>query len=169
MRIAVIGSGISGLGTAYLLNQSADVHLFECDSRLGGHSNTVDADFNGTKVPVDTGFIVFNPLNYPNLVSMFERLDVPWLDTDMSFAVSLRKGGCEYSGSLRGLVAQPANMLRPRFWSMLADLSRFYRTGYEMAFQGPEDESLNAFIVREGYGKAFVEDHLLPMLSLIHI
>ena len=71
MRIAVIGSGISGLGTAYLLNQSADVHLFECDSRLGGHSNTVDADFNGTKVPVDTGFIVFNPLNYPNLVSMF--------------------------------------------------------------------------------------------------
>ena len=167
MRIAVIGSGISGLGTAYLLNQSADVHLFECDSRLGGHSNTVDADFNGTKVPVDTGFIVFNPLNYPNLVSMFERLDVPWLDTDMSFAVSLRKGGCEYSGSLRGLVAQPANMLRPRFWSMLADLSRFYRTGYEMAFQGPEDESLDAFIAREGYGKAFVEDHLLPMGAAI--
>ena len=75
MRIAVIGSGISGLGAAYLLNSSTDVHLFECDARLGGHSNTVDADFGGTKVPVDTGFIVFNPLNYPNLLSLFDRLD----------------------------------------------------------------------------------------------
>ena len=85
MRIAVIGSGISGLGTAYLLNHSADVHLLKVTA-VRGHSNTVDADFNGTKVPVDTGFIVFNPLNYPNLVSMFEQLDVPWLDTDMSFS-----------------------------------------------------------------------------------
>lgn len=167
MRIAVIGSGISGLGTAYLLNHSADVHLFESDSRLGGHSNTVDADFNGTKVPVDTGFIVFNPLNYPNLVSMFEQLDVPWLDTDMSFSVSLRQGGCEYSGSALGLVAQPANLVRPRFWSMLADLSRFYRTGYNCAFQGPTGETLGEFIAREGYGKPFVEDHLLPMGAAI--
>ena len=105
MRIAVIGSGISGLGAAYLLNPAVDVHLFECASRLGGHSNTVDADFGGTKVPVDTGFIVFNPLNYPNLLSMFDRLNVPWIDTDMSFSVSLRNGGCEYSGSLRGPVS----------------------------------------------------------------
>ena len=74
MRIAVIGSGISGLGSAYLLNQNAEVHLFERDDRLGGHSHTVDADFNGTRVPVDTGFIVFNPLNYPNLVSLFDTL-----------------------------------------------------------------------------------------------
>ena len=72
MRIAVIGSGISGLGSAYLLNQNAEVHLFECDDRLGGHSHTVEADFNGARVPVDTGFIVFNPLNYPNLVSLFD-------------------------------------------------------------------------------------------------
>ena len=130
MRIAVIGSGISGLASAYLLHPYADVHIFERDGRVGGHSHTVDADFNGVKVPVDTGFIVFNPLNYPNLVSMFERLDVPWIDTDMSFAVSLREGGCEYEGSLAGLVAQPGNLLKPRYWSMISDLVRFYRTGY---------------------------------------
>ena len=87
MRIAVIGSGISGLGSAYLLNENAEVYLFECDNRLGGHSHTVEAEFKGTRVPVDTGFIVFNPLNYPNLVSLFERLSVPWIDTDMSFGM----------------------------------------------------------------------------------
>ena len=167
MRIAVIGSGISGLASAYLLHPHADVHIFERDSRVGGHSHTVDADFNGVKVPVDTGFIVFNPLNYPNLVSMFERLDVPWIDTDMSFAVSLREGGCEYEGSLAGLVAQPGNLLKPRYWSMISDLIRFYRTGYSRAHSGPADESLAEFLRREGYGTAFIEDHLLPMAAAI--
>ncbi|MEL0132156.1 MAG: NAD(P)-binding protein, partial [Rhodobiaceae bacterium] len=167
MRIAVIGSGISGLGSAYLLNHHADIHLFECDHRLGGHSHTVEADFGGKRVPVDTGFIVFNPLNYPNLIALFERLSVPWIDSDMSFAVSLRNGECEYEGSFAGLVAQPANLLRPRYWSMLGDLTRFYRTGYARAFDGPSDESLAGFIAREGYGAAFVEDHLLPMGAAI--
>ena len=167
MRIAVIGSGISGLASAYLLNRHADIHLFECDRRLGGHSHTVEADFGGKRVPVDTGFIVFNPLNYPNLMALFERLSVPWIDSDMSFAVSLRDGGCEYEGSLRGLAAQPANFLRPRYWSMLGDLTRFYRTGYARAFDGPANESLAGFLERERYGTAFVEDHLLPMGAAI--
>ena len=167
MRIAVIGSGISGLGSAYLLNHHADIHLFECDHRLGGHSHTVEADFDGRKVPVDTGFIVFNPLNYPNLIALFDRLMVPWIDSDMSFAVSLRDGQCEYEGSLGGLMAQPANLARPRYWSMLRDLTRFYRTGYACAFQGPETETLAGFIKRERYGSAFVEDHLLPMGAAI--
>ena len=167
MRIAVIGSGISGLASAYLLHPHADVHIFERDSRVGGHSHTVDADFNGVKVPVDTGFIVFNPLNYPNLVSMFERLDVPWIESDMSFAVSLREGDCEYEGSLAGFVAQPGNLLRSRYWAMLSDLVRFYRTGYRKAFSGPRDESLAQFLSRESYATAFVEDHLLPMGAAI--
>ena len=167
MRIAVIGSGISGLASAYLLHPHADVHIFERDSRVGGHSHTVDADFNGVKMPVDTGFIVFNPLNYPNLVSMFERLNVPWIDTDMSFAVSLREGSCEYEGSLAGLVAQPGNLLRPRYWSMVSDLVRFYQTGYSRAHSGPTNESLVQFLRREGYGTAFTEDHLLPMAAAI--
>ena len=167
MRIAVIGSGISGLGSAYLLNRHADIHLFECDHRLGGHSHTVEADFGGKRVPVDTGFIVFNPLNYPNLIALFKQLSVPWIDSDMSFAVSLRDGGCEYEGSLGGLVAQPSNLLRPRYWSMLGDLTRFYQTGYARAFDGPANESLAEFLKRQRYGTAFIEDHLLPMGAAI--
>ena len=167
MRVAVIGSGISGLSSAYFLNRNFDVHLFERDHRIGGHSHTVDADFNGVKAPVDTGFIVYNPLNYPNLVSMFAHLDVPWIETDMSFAVSLREGGCEYEGSLSGFVAQPGNLLRSRYWTMLSNLVRFYRTGYRAAFDGPADESLAQFLNREGYATAFVEDHLLPMGAAI--
>ncbi len=167
MRIAVIGSGISGLGSAYLLDKFADVHLFENADRIGGHSHTVDADFDGKKVPVDTGFIVYNPLNYPNLINLFDRLDVPTQNTDMSFAVSLGNGASEYEGSVRGLLAQPGNLLRPRYWSMLRDLVRFYRTAPRRASDGPADETLGAFIAREGYGDAFVSDHLLPMGAAI--
>ena len=167
MRIAVVGSGISGLGSAYLLKDHADVHVFEKASRLGGHSHTVDVDFKGVKVPVDTGFIVYNPLNYPNLVNLFSLLDVPTQNTDMSFAVSLANGQSEYEGSLKGLLAQPSNLLRPRYWSMLSDLVRFYRTAPRDAYNGPEDETLGAFIARQNYGEAFVTDHLLPMGAAI--
>ena len=167
MRIAVIGSGISGLGASFLLKDNADVHLFENANRFGGHSHTVEADFNGVKVPVDTGFIVFNPLNYPNLVALFAHMGVPTQDTDMSFAVSLDGGAREYEGSVRGLLAQPANLIRPRYWSMLSELVRFYRTAPRAAFDGPADESLGAFVAREGYGEPFVADHLLPMGAAI--
>ncbi len=167
MRVAVIGSGISGLASAYLLNPHADVHLFENANRFGGHSHTVEADFDGVKVPVDTGFIVFNPLNYPNLVNMFDHLGVATQDSDMSFAVSLDGGRCEYEGSARGLLVQPSNLLRPRYWSMFAELVRFYRTAPQAAFSGPANESLGDFIEREGYSEAFVCDHLLPMGAAI--
>jgi len=159
MRVAVIGSGISGLASAYLLNPHADVHLFENANRFGGHSHTVEADFDGVKVPVDTGFIVFNPLNYPNLVNMFDHLGVATQDSDMSFAVSLDGGRCEYEGSARGLLVQPSNLLRPRYWSMFAELVRFYRTAPQAAFSGPANESLGDFIEREGYSEAFVCAH----------
>ena len=128
MRIAVIGSGISGLASAYLLREYAEIHLFESASRLGGHSHTVDARFGEISVPVDTGFIVYNPLNYPNLISLFDQLDVPNQASDMSFSVSLNSGAMEYEGSIKGLLAQPSNLLVPRYWSMLGDLVRFYRT-----------------------------------------
>jgi len=167
MRVAVIGSGISGLASAYLLNPHADVHLFENANRFGGHSHTVEADFDSVKVPVDTGFIVFNPLNYPNLVNMFDHLGVATQDSDMSFAVSLDGGRCEYEGSARGLLVQPSNLLRPRYWSMFAELVRFYRTAPQAAFSGPANESLGDFIEREGYSEAFVCDHLLPMGAAI--
>ena len=167
MRIAVIGSGISGLGAAYLLKDHAEVHLYENADRIGGHSHTVDAHFDGVDVPVDTGFIVYNPLNYPNLIELFDRLNVPTQNTDMSFAVSLGAGASEYEGSLKGLLAQPSNLLKGRYWSMLLDLVRFYRTAPQHAYDGPADESLGEFIAREKYGDAFVADHLLPMGAAI--
>ncbi len=167
MRIAVIGSGISGLASGFLLRNHADVHLFESAERLGGHSNTFDAIFGDVSVPVDTGFIVYNPLNYPNLMSLFSVLSVPNLKTDMSFSVSLGQGEFEYEGSIKGLLAQPANLLKKRYWSMLADLLRFYKTAPVRAMEGPANETLGQFVARQGYGSPFIDDHLVPMGAAI--
>lgn len=167
MRIAVIGSGISGLGAAWLMSREHDVRLFEKSSRIGGHSNTVDAHINGTSVPVDTGFIVYNELNYPNLVGLFAHLGVETQTTDMSFSVSLRNKQLEYEGSLRGLVAQPSNLFKPRYWRMVADLIRFYRTATDALADGPENESLGAFTKRLKMSDAFLDDHLMPMGAAI--
>ena len=167
MRIAVIGSGISGLASAFLLQGHGDIHLFEKAARLGGHSHTVDAVFGDVLVPVDTGFIVYNPLNYPNLVSLFDVLAVPNLETDMSFSVSLGGGQMEYEGSVRGLLAQPENLLKKRYWSMLFDLVRFYKTAARQVDSGPRQETLGQFVARQNYGTAFVDDHLVPMGAAI--
>ena len=167
MRIAVIGAGISGLASGFLLRNYADVYLFESAGRIGGHSNTVDANFGDVSVPVDTGFIVYNPLNYPNLMSLFDILSVPYLRTDMSFSVSLGQGELEYEGSIKGLLAQPANLLKKRYWSMLADLIRFYKTAPGRAMDGPANETLGQFVARQGYGSAFIDDHLVPMGAAI--
>src|SRR5262249_18290648 len=114
MRIAVIGSGISGLSAAWMLSQRHDVTIYERADRLGGHSNTVMVSTAAGSMPVDTGFIVYNETNYPNLTAMFKHLGVPTQESDMSFAVSLDDGDLEYSGgSIGGLFAQKRNMLRP--------------------------------------------------------
>ena len=167
MRIAVIGSGISGLASAFLLQGHGDVHLFEKAERLGGHSHTVDAIFGDVAVPVDTGFIVYNPLNYPNLIALFDHLSVPNIETDMSFSVSLGGGQMEYEGSVRGLLAQPETLLKGRYWSMLSDLVRFYKTAARQVDSGPDGETLGQFVARQGYGNAFVDDHLVPMGAAI--
>lgn len=163
LRIAVIGSGISGLSCAWLLSARHQVSVFEADDRIGGHSNTVFA--GGT--PVDTGFIVYNEATYPNLTALFAHLDVPTRATEMSFAVSIGGGRLEYSGTdLGGLLAQKANILRPRFWSMLADLVRFYREA-PRDLAGLGSESLGAYLDRGRYGTAFRDDHLYPMAAAI--
>ena len=108
MRVAVVGSGIAGMGAAWLLSENADTHVFEIEPRMGGHSHTVTADTAEGPVPVDTGFIVFNNHNYPNLVGLFDALGVDTEDTDMSFGVSIGPGRIEYEGSIGGLLAHPA-------------------------------------------------------------
>ena len=167
MRIAVIGSGISGLGAAYLAHFDHQVTLYEIADRIGGHSNTVDAVFDGRTIPVDTGFIVYNTHNYPNLVGLFDHLGVDTLETDMSFSVSLENRTFEYEGSLGGLTAQPANLLRPRYWQMLSGLVKFYRTAVSESMFGPKAETLGQFIERCGLPRSFVNDHLLPMGAAI--
>jgi predicted NAD/FAD-binding protein len=169
LDIAVIGAGISGMSAAWLLSQAHRVTVYEQATRLGGHSNTTDVMGLGGPVAVDTGFIVYNEDAYPNLTALFRYLDVATQASDMSFAVSLRDGALEYSGTdLRGLFAQPGNLIRPRFWRMLKDLLRFYREApQELATIQDDALSLRAWLDARGYGLAFIEDHLLPMAAAI--
>jgi len=143
--------------------------VYEQNPRAGGHSNTVDT-YNGRGLtPVDTGFIVYNERNYPNLVALFEHLDVPTKASEMSFSASLGAGSFEYAGTdLNGLLGQRSNIFRPRFWRMMRDLLRFYREA-PGALDDPStiDLSLGDYLRRENYGRAFVNDHLLPMGAAI--
>jgi uncharacterized protein len=168
LDIAVIGSGISGLSAAWLLSQRHRVTIYEREARLGGHTNTVDVDCGGRNVPVDTGFIVYNTRNYPNLTALFAHLGVKSEDTNMSFGVSVDRGRLEYNaGTWSGLAAQPAALLRPRYWGMLKDCLRFFRTAHALLESGDTATTLGAWLAREGYGPGFIEDHLLPMGAAI--
>ncbi len=169
LRIAIIGSGISGLSAAWLLSRNHEVVVYEKAARLGGHSNTVPVRLDGRDIPVDTGFIVFNPNTYPNFVELLRALDVASQPSEMSFGVSLDNGRLEYSGTnLNGLFGQRANLVRPRFWSMLGDLMRFYREARRDAL-GLADErmSLGDYLDRGRYGAAFRDWHILPMAAAI--
>lgn len=167
-RIAVVGAGISGLGAAWALSRTHSVTLYDQNDYLGGHANTVDIEVDGQPIAVDTGFIVFNDRNYPNLLALFEHLDVPLADSDMSFGVSLDDGRLEYSGAgLGALFAQRRNLLSPRFWRMLADLRRFYAEAPRYLAADASSLTLAGLLQRHGYGEAFAEDHLVPMAAAI--
>ncbi|WP_297514626.1 NAD(P)/FAD-dependent oxidoreductase [uncultured Caulobacter sp.] len=163
LSVAVVGAGISGLSAAWLLSRRHDVTLYEADGRLGGHANTVTVEGRD----VDTGFIVYNEPNYPNLTALFQHLGVETAPTDMSFGVSLDDGALEYSSTK--LLAQKRNALNPRFLKMLLDVMRFYREGRRI----PADLEagglcrLDEYLARQGFGRAFQEDHLLPQAAAI--
>jgi len=166
-RIAVIGGGITGLSAAWLLRDAFEVTLFEAEPRAGGHADTQTPVLDGVEVPVDTGFIVFNNLNYPNLVGFFEALGVAAHDSNMSFGVSKNRGAFEYAGGeLPQLFAQPANVLRPRFWRMVRDILRF-NTSAPALLNTASTLSLGAYLAEQGYSAGFVEDYILPMGAAI--
>lgn len=166
LKIAVIGSGVSALSAAWLLSQRHQVTVYEKADRLGGHSHTVTAAAQTGDVPVDTGFICFNEATYPNLIALFEHLGVETRETDMSFAASLDGGRFEYAAP--GLFAQRRNVFRPRFWSMLREILRFYRVApLDLAGQDDPDLTLGAYLKQKGFGEAFQNDHLLPMAAAI--
>ena len=163
----MVGAGISGLGAAWLLSRSHDVVLFEAAGRLGGHARTVVVGTGGRKVPVDTGFIVFNQVNYPNLCRLFERLGVPIRKSNMSFAVSVDGGALEYGcRNIRAALAQPTNAARPQFWRMLRDIAVFNRTALADSLGDP-DLTLGGLIRRRGLGSWFEHYYLLPMSGAI--
>jgi predicted NAD/FAD-binding protein len=145
------------------------VTVYEQADYVGGHSNTVQIDVAEKSMPVDTGFIVYNPLNYPNLVELFEHLNVPTKPSDMSFSVSIGNGNLEYSGTnLDGLLAQRRNLIRPRFLRMVKDLLRFYGQAQELTADDTlSGMSLGQFLRANRYSDAFLADHLMPMGAAI--
>jgi predicted NAD/FAD-binding protein len=164
-KIAVIGGGVSGLGAAYALSDTYQVTLFEAENRLGGHARTVFAGKNGQQ-PVDTGFIVFNYQNYPELSQLFSELNVPIAKSDMSFGASLKDGTIEYAlRNFDAIFAQRKNVLNPRFVKMVWDINRFNTIGLTVA----DDESLTIgqFLQRLKTGDWFRDYYLLPLSGAI--
>jgi predicted NAD/FAD-binding protein len=166
-RVAIIGTGISGLSAAWALQNTCDISVFEKAGRIGGHTATMTVKAPEGPVPVDTGFIVFNEPNYPNLTALFEHLGVVSNPTRMNFSVSIPDERMEYaSHGLEGLFAWRRNMASPRFFLMLKDILRFHAASHELA-KCQRGRSIGEYLIEEEYGRAFVDYHLLPMAAAI--
>ena len=168
MRIAIIGSGISGLTAARRLCKEHDITVFEANDYVGGHTNTVDVALDGRQWAVDTGFIVFNDRTYPNFISLMNELGVKSQPSDMGFSVRCDRSGLEYCGSSVGqLFAQRRNLVRPGFWRMLRDILRFNREARALLAGHEDTLELGAYLAREGYSRQFIEQYIVPMGAAI--
>jgi uncharacterized protein len=168
MRIAVIGSGISGMVAAYRLCREHDVTVFESDSRVGGHTHTVDVDYQGRGYAVDTGFIVYNDWTYPNFIRLLDEIHVPWQPSQMSFSVRCENSGLEYNGtSLNSLFAQRRNIVRPAFLRMVSDILRFNARAPQLLEPGAQAVTLSEYLRREAYSKYFIDHYIIPMGAAI--
>ena len=168
-RVAVIGSGISGASAAWALRPHHDVTLYEKDQRLGGHTATVDVDYDGRSIAVDTGFIVYNEANYPNLTALFAHLGVATHESNMSFSLSLDHGRLEWSGDgLRTLFAQKRNFFRPTFLLMLREILRFNRMCLRDRADGHlRDMSIGDYLNWRRFSPGFTNNYLVPMAAAI--
>ena len=168
LRIAIVGSGIAGLASAWLLSQRYQVTLFEADDRLGGHTHTHDIELSGRRHAVDTGFIVHNRPHYPLLSRMFDELGVATAPTTMSFSVHSAASGLEYNAtSLDALFCQRRNLVSPRFLGMVRDIFRFYRLAPQLLHGDAAGPSLGEYLERHRFGAAFRDEHLVPMASAL--
>ena len=170
MKIAVIGSGISGNSAAWALSKSHDVTVYEKRDRLGGHSATVDVEIAGKTIPVDTGFIVYNENNYPNLIRLFKYLGLKTAASNMEFSVSLDNGNLEWKGGkkLSGIFAQPTNILSPSFLKMLRDIFRFNKRARQDLQNGALcGLTFDDYLNQTGFSKRLKNDYLVPMTSAI--
>ena len=169
MRIAIIGSGISGMTAAHLLSEDHDVTVYEANDYIGGHTHTHDITLDGRDYAVDTGFIVFNRKTYPKFVTLMGRLGVSWRDSNMSFSVKCARTGLEFSPStFAGLVAQRRNLLRPAFYRMIMDAMRFRREAVEL-FEADRyyELTLNQYLEEKRYSRWFIDYFIVPMGSAI--
>ena len=170
MKIAIIGSGISGLTSAYLLNRQHSITLFEASNWVGGHTHTVDVRVNGRDYAIDTGFIVFNDWTYPNFIKLLGQLSVASQPAEMSFSVHDPASGIEYNGNtLNSLFAQRRNLLSPAFWGMLRDILRFNREAIADLEQQriASTTTLGDYLRQGGYGQRFIDHYIVPMGAAI--
>ena len=168
MRIAVIGSGISGLSSAYFLSKKFKVDLYEKDDHFGGHSFTFEIKEGDKIVPVDLGFIVFNESTYPNLVKFFQDLKVPYEKSDMSFSVSIKNTNIEYSGSgLSGIFANKFNLFNLKFLVMIKEIISFYKTAPKIIKNKTKNQTLGDFLNKKKLSRYFIDYHIIPMVAAI--
>lgn len=168
-NIAVIGSGIAGLSSAWLLSKDHQVSVFEAADYAGGHSNTVDVELDDIRYPVDTGFLVHNDRTYPNLIALFKHIGLDTPASEMSFSVKMPHVNLEWAGAtLSTLFAQKRNLFRPSFWRMIRDILNFNKRAHELLASVADSElSLGQLLDREGYSREFREWYLLPMGAAI--
>ncbi len=165
MKIGIIGTGISGLSCAHLLQHDHDITLFESNSYAGGHTNTIEVSDNGKILNVDTGFIVYNQKNYPNLCKLFDALDIKGRNSDMSFSVINEKSGLEYNGSgLNKLFCQRRNLINPGFWRMLRDIIKFHNQALGLLDNNLDDKTtVSEFVSQHYYSDEFTHEYLIPL------
>lgn len=168
MKIAIVGAGVAGLVTAFLLHAEHEITVFEAEDYPGGHTRTVDQASGGRRFAVDTGFVVFNHKTYPNFTALLQRLGIASRPTSMSFSVKCDRTGLEYNGtSLNRTFAQRRNLLRPWFLRMLLDVLRFHRDADRLAREAGDGLTIGEYLATQGYGEEFASHYLLPIGSAV--